>query len=116
MKATLTHAAGDGRAHLLLEQSVPPTPGQPDKQPMPIPLRLALFGELTSEKLAERLVMLEGERQEIVFDAIGERPVLSINRDFSAPVIVETDRSADDLASCPPPTTIRSRATKRCSN
>ena len=32
-------------------------------------------------------------RQEIVFDGIGERPVLSINRDFSAPVIVETDRS-----------------------
>jgi aminopeptidase N len=98
VKATLTHPAGDGRAHLLLEQSMPPTPGQPDKKPMPIPLKLALFGELTSEKLAERLVMLESERQEIVFDAIGERPVLSINRDFSAPVIVEADRSADDLA------------------
>ena len=32
------------RAVLTLEQSTPPTPGQPVKQPMPIPLKLALFG------------------------------------------------------------------------
>jgi aminopeptidase N len=98
VKATLHHQAGDGRAHLLLKQEVPPTPGQPDKQPMPIPLRLALFGELTGEKYADQLLLLEADSKEIVLDGIGERPVLSINRGFSAPIIVESERSAEDFA------------------
>lgn len=42
--------------------------------------------------------MLEEASQEISFTGVGERPVLSINRGFSAPVIVETDRTAADLA------------------
>jgi len=98
VRASLAHEPGTGRARLRLEQKVPPTPGQPDKQPMPIPLRIALFGEATGAKHADRLVVLEEARQEIVFDGIGERPLLSINRDFSAPVIVVTDRKAADLA------------------
>jgi aminopeptidase N len=98
VRAKLSHGAGDGRAHLILEQEVPPTPGQPNKKPMPIPLKVALFGEHTAEKYDERVVLLEEKRQEILFDGIGERPVLSINRDFSAPVIVESDRAAEDLA------------------
>ncbi|HJQ18273.1 MAG TPA: aminopeptidase N [Bradyrhizobium sp.] len=96
--ARLHHAPGDGRAHLTLEQQVPPTPGQPDKRPMVIPLKIALFGELTGEKHAERLVVLEDGAKEILFDGIGERPVLSINRDFSAPVVIQANRSSDDLA------------------
>ena len=98
VRAKLSHGEGDGRAHLVIEQDVPSTPGQPEKRPMPIPLKLALFGELTGEKYDERLFLLEEKRQEIVLDGIGERPVLSINRDFSAPVVVESDRPAADLA------------------
>jgi aminopeptidase N len=98
LTATLTHEPGDGRANLLIEQSVPPTPGQPKKEAMPIPLKIALFGELTGEKYDQRLVLVEGPDKEILFEGIGERPILSINRDFSAPVVVETDRSAADLA------------------
>jgi aminopeptidase N len=98
VKATLTHEPGDGRAHVRLEQQLPPTPGQPEKQWMPIPLKLALFGELTGEKYADQLVLLENDRKEVMFEGIGERPVLSINRDFSAPVIVDTQRSPVDLA------------------
>ena len=86
------------QALLRLDQKVPPTPGQPVKRPMPIPLRLALFGEKSGEKLEERLVVLETESQELRLDAAGERPILSINRGFSAPVIVETDRSRSDLS------------------
>jgi aminopeptidase N len=97
VKAWLNHAAGDGRAHLLLEQELPPTPGQDDKRPVPIPLKLALFGELTGEKYADRLVLLEDKAKEIVFDGIGERPVLSINRDFSAPVVIDSNRGRADL-------------------
>ncbi|MEA1014133.1 aminopeptidase N [Sphingosinicella sp. LY1275] len=98
VKATLTHRDGDGRAHLLLEQTVPPTPGQPTKQPMPIPLKIALFGDKTGEKYVDQLILLEDSSHEVIFEGIGERPVLSINRDFSAPVIIESNRSTEDLA------------------
>ena len=98
VRADLAHEPGGGRATLSLAQRIPPTPGQASKEPMPIPLRIALFGEATGAKLADRLVLLEGAEKEIQFDGIGEKPVLSVNRDFSAPVIVETGRNAADLA------------------
>jgi aminopeptidase N len=99
VKASLTHEPATGRAHLVLEQTVPPTPGQPDKAPMPIPLRIALFGEKTGRPFEpERLVMLDSAHMDVAFEGIGERPVLSINRGFSAPVVIESDRSAADLA------------------
>ncbi|MET0374506.1 MAG: aminopeptidase N, partial [Rhizorhabdus sp.] len=99
VRATLTHEPAGGRALLTLEQTVPPTPGQPTKKPMPIPLKIALFGELSAKPFEpERLVVLEDERAEILFEGIAERPVLSINRSFSAPVVIDSDRSAADLA------------------
>ncbi|MEA3040787.1 MAG: aminopeptidase [Sphingomonadales bacterium] len=96
VRAELAH--GGGGARLRLAQQVPPTPGQPAKEPMPIPLRLALFGEESGAKLDERLVLLDGDAAEIVFDRLGERPVLSLNRDFSAPVTVDSDRTRQELA------------------
>jgi aminopeptidase N len=99
VRAALSHEPAGARALLTLEQTVPPTPGQPEKQPMPIPLRIALFGERSGRAFEEeRLVVLEDERCEILFEGIAERPVLSINRGFSAPVIIDSDRSAADLA------------------
>ena len=99
VSATLSHDDGGDRALLTLHQKVPPTPGQPDKKPMVLPLRIKLFGADSAAPLAdERLVMVDRASQEIAFEGIGERPVLSINRGFSAPVIVETNRSSADLA------------------
>lgn len=97
--ATIAHEAGSGRALLKLAQTVPPTPGQPDKAPMVLPLKLKLFGGETARPFGEEhLVLLSDETAEIKFEGVTERPVLSINRGFSAPVIVDTDRSAADLA------------------
>lgn len=99
VKASLRHEPTSERAYLTLEQAIPPTPGQSDKQPMPIPLRIALFGESSGEMFGdEQLVLLGEEHRELVFDGIGERPILSINRGFSAPVTIDSDRSAADLA------------------
>ncbi|HWW64615.1 MAG TPA: aminopeptidase N [Sphingomonadaceae bacterium] len=99
VKATLAHEPAGGQARLTLEQTIAPTPGQIEKAPMPLPLKIALFGELSGESFGgEQLVLLDEEKKEILFEGIGERPVLSINRGFSAPVILETDRTAADLA------------------
>ncbi len=99
VSATLEHEAGEGRARLTLRQSVPPTPGQPRKAPMLLPLQIKLFGAETAKPIAEeRLVLLGDPETSIAFDGVTERPVLSVNRGFSAPIIVDTNRSAADLA------------------
>ncbi len=97
--AAIAHDPAARRATLTLEQHVPPTPGQPVKAPMVVPLRVRLFGAQSGAAQGdEQLVVLREPRAEIAFENVGERPLLSINRRFSAPVIVDTDRSAADLA------------------
>ncbi len=88
----------DATLRVRLAQQVPPTPGQPVKQPMPIPLRLALFGRDSGSKLAEAMVVLGQPKCEAVFEGIDEPAVLSINRGFSAPVIVQAKWTAAELA------------------
>ncbi|HEY0164253.1 MAG TPA: aminopeptidase N, partial [Sphingomicrobium sp.] len=83
-------------ATLRLTQSIAPTPGQPDKQPMPVPLRTALIGS-GGDVAPERVILLDRPEQTIRFDNVAERPMLSINRGFSAPVIIEVERADDEL-------------------
>ena len=97
VQAAVSHEGG--RATVRLAQHAPPTPEQPDKAPMVLPLRIKLFGSETGRVLAEeRLHLLTDASETLVFDGVAERPVLSINRGFSAPVVVESDRTAADLA------------------
>ncbi len=99
LRAALSHQPGTATARLTLEQTTAPTPGQTEKLPLPLPLRLALFGADSGKVIAaERVHVLEDASAELVFEGVDEQPVLSINRGFSAPVIVETNRSAADLA------------------
>ncbi|UVO50940.1 aminopeptidase N [Sphingomonas sp. SUN019] len=99
VSATLEHHAGSGRATLRLAQHVPATPGQPSKSPMVLPLKLRLFGAETGAPLTdEQLILLDETSESVTFETVAERPILSINRGFSAPVVVESDRTAADLA------------------
>jgi aminopeptidase N len=98
VRARLKHDATARSATLHLAQTVPPTPGQSDKQPMPLPLRTALIGhDSGAEIAAERLILLDTAEAEIRFDDVAEPPLLSINRGFSAPVIIEAERAAGEL-------------------
>jgi aminopeptidase N len=96
VKAELRHEGTT--ATLSLAQTVPVTPGQPNKSPMPLPLKIALFDEMTGKKRAEQLVIFDKAETEVRFEGFTAAPVLSINRGFSAPVIVETDRTMANLA------------------
>ena len=99
VKASLEHDAPGGRARLKLEQAIPPTPGQPNKEPMVIPLRVALLGERSGKAMGgERLVTLDAAKSEVLFDGLNEKPILSINRGFSAPIVLESDRGPAELA------------------
>jgi len=98
VRASLTHDAVSESVELVLEQSLPPTPGQPVKQPMAIPLRVALFNPVTATHHGDELLILTEARESFVFPGFATPPKLSINRGFSAPVIMQTDRSQADLA------------------
>ena len=93
--AVLQAVEGD-TLRLTLRQSVPATPGQPDKLPMPIPLRIAAHSR-GGALGAERLVVLEGEEQTVDLPLAGPDPVVSINRGFTAPVVIERDLAREDL-------------------
>ena len=84
------------RLRLTLRQSVPPTPGQPHKQPMPIPLKLAVHSRRGALG-EERLVVLEEAEQSFDLPLAGPDPVVSINRGFTAPVIIERALAREDL-------------------
>jgi aminopeptidase N len=90
-----------------VRQSLAPTPGQPTKLPMVIPLSLGLVGKdgrdlpltLSDGRRIERgVLVLNDEAARLDFTDITERPVLSINRGFSAPIKLATDLGGDDLA------------------
>jgi len=99
VSATVEHEPGSGRALLHLAQKVPDTPGQSGKAPQVLPLRVRLFGSATGRPLgAEQLVVLRDAAESIAFEDVPERPVVSLNRGFSAPVIIESDRTSADLA------------------
>ena len=84
-------------ARLTLSQQVPPTPGQPAKHPMPIPLKLALFDRASGTHGGEQLVVLGEAERTIEFEGYAQAPVLSINRGFSAPVSIERHVPREDL-------------------
>ena len=98
VRALLSHDPVTRQVELTLEQSVPPTPGQPEKQPMAIPLRVALFDPESGTHHGDELLMLTQAEQRFTFADFAAAPILSINRGFSAPVIVDTNRSQADLA------------------
>ena len=89
------------RYTLTLSQSCPDTPGQNNKKPFHIPLRTQLVfanGESVDPSLrTELLLELTETTQTWVFDHVPSEPVLSINRGFSAPIVLEFEQSEADL-------------------
>lgn len=73
---------------LTLRQTVPPTPGQPRKAPMPIPVALGLLGADGRDLIPPTVLELTDREGTWSFD-LPERPVPSLLRGFSAPVILE---------------------------
>ena len=88
-------------------QTVPPTPGQPVKEPMVIPLAIGFVGpdgrdmplSLEDGRAVVRgVLMLTKAEQSFTLGGVAQRPVLSVNRGFAAPVNVASDVSSDDMA------------------
>jgi aminopeptidase N len=82
---------------LHMSQHVPPTPGQDAKQPMPVPLKVALFDRASAAHKGEKLLVLDKVADSFRFSGYAQMPVLSINRGFTAPVAIEPAPSTGDL-------------------
>ena len=80
---------------ITLTQSCAPSPGQSEKKPFHIPLMMRLITK--SNDQVEQLLELTQASQTWTFNNIDERPVLSINRDFSAPIHLDFEQSEADL-------------------
>ena len=86
-------------------QKIPPTPGQPTKEPMVIPLAIGLLGKnggelplvLDGRPLERGVLTLKEPSQSFTFSGIAERPIPSLNRGFSAPVKLSFPIEPDDL-------------------
>ncbi len=89
----------EGRLTLTLEQTTDPTPGQPEKRPLVIPVLWAAL-EPDGSPGQERLLVLDQERQTVVVEGLppaAKPPVLSLFRSFSAPVTWDAGQSTDAL-------------------
>lgn len=102
-RLTIRETQEAGRYSLTIAQSVPPTPEQPQKSPMLIPLVIGLLDETGAEIAPPRVFELTEAEQTLSFDIPeGAQVTPSLNRGFSAPVILDTgalpDRRAHLLA------------------
>ena len=99
----------DGTLTVRLSQSLAPTPGQPTKAPMPIPIAIGLIdgdagpqalqsADATADEIARGVFVLDGPHRTLRFTGLKRRPTLSALRGFSAPVRVDDDLTDDDLA------------------
>lgn len=79
-----------GRLTLQLTQTCPPTPECANKKPFHIPIRIALFdtnGQLLP--LECDILELKEPQQTFYFENLTQEPIVSLLRDFSAPVLIK---------------------------
>lgn len=76
------------RYTLTVRQSCPPTPGQPQKAPMHMPLAVGLLDAKGKDLIGTQILQLRKATEVFTFDNIAAPPVPSLLRAFSAPVRV----------------------------
>ncbi|WP_269583052.1 aminopeptidase N [Roseibium sp. Sym1] len=90
-----------------LGQEIPPVPGQKTSKPAVIPLRFGLIGPNGDDlevsppsgaEVAGDVLILDKSHQDVTFENIASKPVLSLLRGFSAPVRLNQHLEPEDLA------------------
>ncbi len=106
VEARFTYSAANEEARISLAQSYPaPAPDGEKRKPVPIPVKLGLVapdGKDIKLKTAEGpvrdgLLMLRKSKETFTFEGVKSRPVPSLFRDFSAPVILRSNLADREL-------------------
>lgn len=97
-----------GTLELNFSQKTDPTPGQSKKQAVPIPVSIGLLGRsgaltfdiesLGCSQQQEAVLILDKPQQSWTFSGLSERPIVSVFRQFSAPITLQIERSSADQA------------------
>jgi aminopeptidase N len=104
---SVSHDAATNSLTVDFEQSVPPTPGEATKKVMHIPLRFALLlddgtmatpSRIEGAEVSGDVLHLTQRTHSVVFKDVPTRPVLSLNRGFSAPINLHFEQTTQDLA------------------
>ncbi|BCM18330.1 aminopeptidase N [Mesorhizobium sp. J8] len=99
------HNAAAKEFTLEIEQSVPPTPSESRKRLMHIPLAFGLVGadgkpvawdSVEGATVDDGVIHIRKRRHMVRFTGVAERPVVSLNRGFSAPITLSVQQKADD--------------------
>jgi len=103
---TLRSRYDEARGELTLEltQETAPTPGQPVKGALPIPVTVGLLdGDGRTQAFVrdgqavdETVIVLDGPKTKVTLTGVDERPVISALRGFSAPVKLASNAEARD--------------------
>ena len=80
------------------EQTLAPTPNQDIKYPMLIPLALGLLNNNGEEVLATQVLELNTTQATFELGTFSEKPILSFNRGFSAPITFSGLKSIENIA------------------
>ncbi|WP_109313086.1 aminopeptidase N [Ruegeria sp. AU67] len=97
-RVTVSEDWNDGTYTMTLAQHTEETPGQSEKLPQVIPVAVGLLGQNGDEVRATEILELTEAEQSFQFTGLAAKPVASILRDFSAPVILEHDHTDAERA------------------
>jgi len=78
----------DGRYTLKLTQYIPKGVDGKEQKEMYYPLKVALFG-LDGKMIEEKTLIVSQKEEAFIWEGLDAKPTLSINRDFSAPIIIK---------------------------
>ena len=87
-----------GAYTLTFTQHTPPTPGQEEKKPLVLPIAVGLLSPNGDEVVPTRVLEMTEARQSFTFEGLASKPVPSILRGFSAPVVLERAAYRDERA------------------
>ena len=97
-RVTVSEDFKDGRYTLHFKQKTAPTPGQVDKQPQVLPIAVGLLNPNGDEVVPTTVLEMTEGAQSFSFDGLATKPIPSILRGFSAPVILTRDVANDERA------------------
>lgn len=97
-EVTVSSLYEEGKLTLIISQSCPPTPECQVKKPFHIPVRIALFhADGRQMSLDQDILELKEAEQTIKFTDLSEKPVISLLREFSAPIKLKHELSTEEL-------------------
>ena len=80
----------NGVYKIILSQKIPNDVNGSKQKPYSFPLKIGLIG-IDGKEILEKIMIVSKEKEEFVFEGIKNKPYISVNRDFSAPIIIEHD-------------------------